>query len=95
MWDEWDSFEINSGLNYPKLFQPYWRTQAKIFGPSIFPIFFHDYLRMQLNPQRNSFICCGFPDSIQDDGAKMVIVWDGLGLVIFVVDWFLLMDEII
>lgn len=91
MWDEWDSFEINAGLNYPNLFQPYWGTQ--IFGPSIWPIFFHDHLRPQLNAQQNNFIFCGFRGVAQDDGKKLV--WDGPGLLIFVVACYLLMDEII
>ena len=80
----------------PKLFQPYWRTQAKSLDHLLY---ISHLLPRQLatatQPPTKKIICCGFPDFIEDDGAKLVIVWDGLGLVIFVVDWFLLMEEII
>ena len=37
-------------------------------------------------PPRNNFKCCGFSGFAQDDGETLV--WDGLGLMTFVFDWF-------
>ena len=87
MWDEWDSFEINSGLNY---FNPIPIGGLKQNLPTIYISHLLPPTTCDHNSTPNKINSYGvvFQVFAQDDGEKLLIVVDGLGLVIFLVEWF-------